>query len=144
VIQTRQVRYVSKSFRTGRLERRELQMVQLSATRCSCIAILWVSIVSFAAISLRVASERVFNVLISFIDSVRKLLDTSSYSWILFRCCVFVSVLLRWTSKGKETRCGTVGCYLVTFGSSGIFVRKLAGGQRSVDLHKCCGDAHVD
>jgi hypothetical protein len=39
---------VSKSFRTGRLER-ELQMVQLSATRCSCIAILWVSLVSFAA-----------------------------------------------------------------------------------------------
>jgi len=32
---------VSKSFWTGRLER-ELQMVQLSATRCSCIAILWV------------------------------------------------------------------------------------------------------
>jgi len=30
---------VSKSFRTGRLER-ELQMVQRSATRCSCIAIL--------------------------------------------------------------------------------------------------------
>jgi hypothetical protein len=30
---------VSKSFRTGRLER-ELQMVQLSATTCSCIAIL--------------------------------------------------------------------------------------------------------
>jgi len=33
---------VSKSFRTGRLER-ELQVVQLSATRCRCIAILWVS-----------------------------------------------------------------------------------------------------
>jgi hypothetical protein len=30
---------VSKRFRTGRPER-ELQMVQLSATRCSCIAIL--------------------------------------------------------------------------------------------------------
>jgi len=30
---------VTKSFRTDRLER-ELQMVQLSATRCSCIAIL--------------------------------------------------------------------------------------------------------
>jgi hypothetical protein len=30
---------VSKSFWTGRLEQ-ELQMVQLSATRCSCIAIL--------------------------------------------------------------------------------------------------------
>jgi len=32
----------SKSFRTARLER-ELQMVQLSATRWSCIAILWAS-----------------------------------------------------------------------------------------------------
>jgi len=42
----------SKSFRTGRLER-ELQMVELSATRCSFIAILWVSPVSFAAITLR-------------------------------------------------------------------------------------------
>jgi hypothetical protein len=30
---------VSKSFRTGRLEEK-LQMVQLSATRCSCISIL--------------------------------------------------------------------------------------------------------
>jgi hypothetical protein len=30
---------ISKSFRTGRLQR-ELQMVQLSATGCSCIAIL--------------------------------------------------------------------------------------------------------
>jgi hypothetical protein len=30
---------VSKSFRTGHLER-ELQMVQISATRCSCIIIL--------------------------------------------------------------------------------------------------------
>jgi hypothetical protein len=38
---------VSKSFRTDRLER-ELQMVQLSATTCSCIAILWVSLVSLA------------------------------------------------------------------------------------------------
>jgi hypothetical protein len=41
---------VSKSFRTGRLAR-ELQMVQLSATRCSCIATLWVSLSSFAAIT---------------------------------------------------------------------------------------------
>jgi len=30
---------VSKSFRTGHLER-ELQMVQLSATRCNCVTIL--------------------------------------------------------------------------------------------------------
>jgi hypothetical protein len=50
---------VSKSFRTDRLER-ELQMVQLSAKMCSCIAILWVSLVSFAAITLCVASQRVF------------------------------------------------------------------------------------
>jgi hypothetical protein len=45
-----------KSFRTSRLER-ELQMVQLSATTCSCIAILWVSLMSFAAITLCVASQ---------------------------------------------------------------------------------------
>jgi hypothetical protein len=47
---------VSKSFRTGRLERK-LQMVKLSATRCSCFAILWVRLVSFAAITLCVASQ---------------------------------------------------------------------------------------
>jgi hypothetical protein len=41
---------VSKSFRTGRLER-ELQMVQLSATNCSFVDILWVSLVSFASIT---------------------------------------------------------------------------------------------
>jgi hypothetical protein len=41
---------VSKSFRTGRLER-ELQIVQLSATRCSCVSILWVTLVSFTAIT---------------------------------------------------------------------------------------------
>jgi hypothetical protein len=70
---------VSKSFRTGRLER-ELQMVQLSATGCSCIATLWVSLVSFAAITLSVASQRVFIVVYFVIDSVRKLLDTHSYS----------------------------------------------------------------
>jgi hypothetical protein len=34
--------------------------IQLSATRCSCIDILWVSLVSFAATTLCVASERVF------------------------------------------------------------------------------------
>jgi hypothetical protein len=35
-------------------------MVQLSATRCSCVAILCVSLVSFAAITLCVDSQRVF------------------------------------------------------------------------------------
>jgi hypothetical protein len=49
---------VSKSFWAGCLEW-ELQMVQLSATRCSCIAILWVSLVSLATITLCVTSQRV-------------------------------------------------------------------------------------
>jgi hypothetical protein len=74
-------KFVPKSFRTGRLER-ELQMVQLSTTRCSCIAILWVSLVSFAVITLCIASQRVTTpkVCIYYITgSVRKLLDTSSY-----------------------------------------------------------------
>jgi hypothetical protein len=82
---------VSKSFRTGCLER-ELQMVQLPATRCNCIAILWVSLVSFVTITLSVASQRViifvvasqrgfiFVVVYFVIDSVRKLLDTPSYT----------------------------------------------------------------
>jgi hypothetical protein len=71
---------VSKTFRFGRLNR-ELQMVQLSATRCSCITILWVSLVSFAAIALCVTSQRLFIVVSIYfiIDSVRKLLDTHSY-----------------------------------------------------------------
>jgi hypothetical protein len=69
---------VSKTFRTGCLER-ELYMVQLSATRCSCIAILWVSLMSFAAITLCLDSQRVFIVVHFVIDSVRKLLDMPSY-----------------------------------------------------------------
>jgi hypothetical protein len=68
---------VSESFRTGRLEP-ELQMVQLSATRCNCIAILWVSLVTFAAITICIASQRVFVVVHFVIDSVRKLLYTPS------------------------------------------------------------------
>jgi hypothetical protein len=54
-------------------------MIQLSATRCSCIAILCITLVSFAAITLCVASQRVFVVVYFVIDSVRKLLDTPSY-----------------------------------------------------------------
>jgi hypothetical protein len=70
---------VSKSFWTGHLEW-ELQMVQLSASRCNRIAILWVSLVSFNAISLCGGSQWVFVVLVHFvIDSVQKLLDTPSY-----------------------------------------------------------------
>jgi len=69
---------ISKSFRTVRLEL-ELQMVQLCATRCSCIAILWDSLVSIATIT-HVISQRVFVVVSLYfvIDSVRKLLDTPS------------------------------------------------------------------
>jgi len=69
---------LSKSFRTGRLER-ELLMLQPSATRCSYIAILWVIPVSFANITLCVASQRVFIVVYFDIDSDRKRLDTPSY-----------------------------------------------------------------
>jgi hypothetical protein len=37
-----------------------LQMVQFSATRCSCIAILCVSLVSFTAVTLCIASQLEF------------------------------------------------------------------------------------
>jgi hypothetical protein len=70
---------VSKSFRTGLLER-ELQMVQLSATKCICIAILWVSLLSFAAITFYVASQRLFIVL-----SVHFFMTQSGNFWILPR-----------------------------------------------------------
>jgi hypothetical protein len=65
-------------------------MVQLSATRRNCIAILSVSRLSFAAITLCVASQRVFVVDVVvvvvvvvdfFIYSVRKILDTPSYTF---------------------------------------------------------------
>jgi hypothetical protein len=70
---------VSKSFRIGHLER-ELQMVHLTATRCSCFAVFWASVKRFATITLCVASQRVLLVVIYFvIDSVRKLLVTPSY-----------------------------------------------------------------
>jgi hypothetical protein len=69
---------ISKSFRTGRLER-ELQMVEISVTRCSCIAILWVSLVSFCAKTLCTASQRVLLIVYFVIDSVRQLLDTPPY-----------------------------------------------------------------
>jgi hypothetical protein len=69
---------VSKSFWTGSLEW-ELQMVQLSATGCSCITILWVSLVSFATITLCAASQQVFIVVYFVINSVHKLLDTPLY-----------------------------------------------------------------
>jgi hypothetical protein len=55
-------------------------MVQLSATRCSCIAILWVSLVSFAAITLCVGSQRVFIVV-----SVYFVMTQSGNFWLHHR-----------------------------------------------------------
>jgi hypothetical protein len=54
--------------------------VQPSATTYSCITILWFSLVSFAAVTLYVASQPEFIVISVYfvIDSVRKLLDTPS------------------------------------------------------------------
>jgi hypothetical protein len=54
-------------------------MIQLSATRCSCIAILQVSLVSFASITLFVSSQRALIFVHFVIDSARKLLDIPSY-----------------------------------------------------------------
>jgi hypothetical protein len=84
---------VSKSFRTGRPER-ELQMVKFCATRYSFIAILWVSLVSFAAITLCVASQRAIpKVSVYFVvESVRKLLNTTSYSAGIKNACSFIPV----------------------------------------------------
>jgi hypothetical protein len=63
-------------------------MVQLSATGCSCINIFSVSLVSFATITLCVASQQVFIVIVCFIiDSIQKLLDTLSYSVKGAVCC---------------------------------------------------------
>jgi hypothetical protein len=84
---------VSRSFRTGRLER-ELQMIQISATKCNCIVILWVSLVSFGAITLCVASQRdcIVVSLHFVIDSVRKHFATPSY--ILTKRTVILSLLV--------------------------------------------------
>jgi hypothetical protein len=76
---------VSKSFRTGRLER-ELQMVQLFATVCSCIAVLWVILVSFATITLCVASQRVFVVVVVYF-----IMTQSGNFWIHPRMYVSLS-----------------------------------------------------
>jgi hypothetical protein len=72
-----------------------------SATRCSCIAILWVSLVSFATITLCVASQQVFVVVVVVvvvvyfvIDSVQKLLDTPLYCWSQYGALCWCCALL--------------------------------------------------
>jgi hypothetical protein len=79
----------SRSFRIASLER-ELQIVQLSATRCSCIAILWVSLVSFAATTLYVASQREYIIIIIIIIIIILFISLSTQSgnfWIHPRTC---------------------------------------------------------
>jgi hypothetical protein len=58
------------SFRAGRLGREQVQLYRYFVS----------SLVSFAAITLCVASQRVFVFVRFVIDSVRKLLDTPSYT----------------------------------------------------------------
>jgi hypothetical protein len=123
---------VSKSFRTGRLER-GLQIVQLSATRCSCIGILWVSLVSFAAITLCVASQRVvFRYRLSpetfRYTLVRRVWYASTRTWgcllsrpDLHRHTVFQKSHFR--NHGHLLQL----CYMFGFLSLGHFVIKLAG-----------------
>jgi len=53
-------------------------MVQLSALD-AVVSLFCESVVSFAAITFYIASQRVFIVVYFLIDSVRKLLDTPSY-----------------------------------------------------------------
>jgi hypothetical protein len=92
----------------------ELQMVPLSATRYSCIAILWVSLASFATIILCVASQRVFIVVSEyfFIDSVRKRLDTTSYcEEALSACTVTPLIPMAWPKRAELTQSGSFSLY---------------------------------
>jgi hypothetical protein len=50
--------------------------------------------VSFAAITLYVASQRVFDVVYFVIDSVRKLLDMPSYFFFLFEHKLLIELIL--------------------------------------------------
>jgi hypothetical protein len=85
---------VPKSFRTDRLKQ-EPQMLQLSATRCSCIAILWISLASFAATNLCVTSQRVFIVV-----SLYFVMTQSGNFWLLIRICFMMLV-----SQGTIAQC---------------------------------------
>jgi hypothetical protein len=81
-----------------------MQMVQLSATRRSCIATMRISLVSFSTITLCAASQRVFIVVSIYfvIDSVRKLLDTPSCVCARARLCVRI---LPYTKNAEKQCC---------------------------------------
>jgi hypothetical protein len=71
----------------GRQQCRRMQCIWHSSLPLGAVvSVLWVSLVRFAATNLCVASQRVFIVVYSVTDSVRKLLDTPPY--------VFMSVVL--------------------------------------------------
>jgi hypothetical protein len=126
---------VSKSFRTGRLER-ELQMVQLCATRCSCIAIMSVDLVSFAAITLCVASQRVFIVVVYFvIDSVRKLLDIPSYLSTTKKTLVYIFTLTVSDINWNTLQVGTCATHVQTFSIAGSLDKKRAFVVFFISLH---------
>jgi len=89
-----------------------------TATRCSCIVILCVSIVSFAAIILCCFSTSV--IIVDFvIDSVRKLLDTPLYVYVCVCVCIYMSVCVCYGKKAHCTllRCTTIlaFCFHCTF-----------------------------
>jgi hypothetical protein len=71
-------------------------MVQLSATSCSCIAILWVSLLSFAVITLCVAPQRVFTVTVVYF-----VMSQPGNFWMHSRSAI--------TNSTKRTTCSLVG-----------------------------------
>jgi hypothetical protein len=67
-------------------------MVQLSATRCSCIAVLWVSLVSFAAITFCVGSQRVFVVVYFVMTQSGNFWINPHTSWVISISYAFLPV----------------------------------------------------
>jgi len=110
-------------------------MIQLCATRCSCVAILWVSLVSFAAIILCIVSERVFLVV-----SVYIVMTQSGNFWIHIR--MFTTAHIsghghhRIMAKRYYKNCASVGLVTVPAGGGGTFL----GGYlvKRLSLH-CAG-----
>jgi hypothetical protein len=92
-------------------------MVQLSAIRFSCVAILWVSLMSFAAITFHVASEQVIpKANIYFVvDSIRKLLFSPvcaclSSWWECLCVCTALFALCAWTWHVTDQECNGAQC----------------------------------
>jgi hypothetical protein len=108
---------VSRSFRTGRLER-ELP----SATRRSCIAILWVSLVSFAAITLCVASQQVF-IVVCFV------MTQSGNFWIHLRIVPYGDGRRRYQLRRRRRLVSASTFWSETFDESCSTVFNVGGGS---------------